>query len=212
MNEAEVKLTVFGQLATDPDLDLLLLVQKYKTPIAKLRRWKKEFDKANIEATLVTTLTADEKLIDRIAREVLEEDLPTPEPLEVDPETNEIITLSEYKRRQDLKQQRLNEIEVKAEYKKQQLETFKDSVNGLQTLQLATQATAGQLVHVISEHVENLSREGHPLISKELQMLASALTSIQNAFFNRPVNNITVNNQTNVEGASLSEFRASLKA
>jgi len=75
---------------------------------------------------------------------------------------------------------------------------------GLQLLHAEVQATAGTLVTRIADMAE---QELNP---RDLVSLTSALTSLQQAFFNRPVTNIQINGN---EGKSLlSSFQDRLQA
>ena len=60
---------------------------------------------------------------------------------------------------------------------------------GLSALHDEVQATAGTLVHRIGDALDDTN-----IPTKDLSTLTVALTSIQQAFFNRPVTNVQINN------------------
>lgn len=86
-----------------------------------------------------------------------------------------------------------------------QIAKFKDSVTGLQILNEDLQATAGLLTNRIQLAAMNVDKPS------ELNSLASALCSIQSAFFNKPTTNVQVNNIQASEGSLLSAFKDGMK-
>jgi hypothetical protein len=81
--------------------------------------------------------------------------------------------------------------------KKDKIAAFKEGVTGLQLLNTELQGTAGTIVGKIADLVEDTD-----LTARDLQSLTTALTSIQQAFFNKPTTNIQVN-AVGSEGVSL---------
>lgn len=80
--------------------------------------------------------------------------------------------------------------------------------SGLQLLHAEVQATAGTIVQRIGDALEESL-----MCPKDLAILTTALTSIQQAFFNRPVTNIQVNNvSTDGESKLLKAFQKNLRA
>ena len=158
----ETKAKLFGLLTNNPDIDLKQLVQELSTPIATLKRWRKEF----IDNNRTNTLTkVEEVVVDKIVKEFNA-------PVEI-----------------------------------------KHKINSLQMLQEETQATAYTIINMITEKLK-LEVDGNEIFldidTKELVALTGALTSVQNAFFNRPQTNVQVNNIG--ESTGLSDFRKRLRS
>ena len=194
------KLEFFGILAAEPDIELKPLVQRLKIPYNKLMKWKKEHQQYTSADDVAKAVNADQIIVDRIATEVSKEILEaTPEELTIDPKTNKIVAVSELQKYEDTKRKAIEDMETLTK-------SFKDRVNGLQALQSEMQATAGALVNKIAGTL--LDEEGS-LAIKDLASLSSALSTLHNAFFNRPSTNIQVNQITG--DSSLDEFRSNLR-
>jgi len=89
----------------------------------------------------------------------------------------------------------------------ERLVAFKEKVAGLQLLNSEVQGAAGHLVDKILRASEDPN-----LTARDLSNLVAALTSIQNAFFNKPTTNIQVNNTTGDGKSLLSSFQARMRS
>ena len=86
---------------------------------------------------------------------------------------------------------------------------FKDGVAGLSLLSEELQGTAGTLIQKIAGFAE---LDDSKLTPRDLASLTTALTNLQNAFFNKPTTNIQVG-VVNGNGESLlSRFQGGLKS
>jgi len=192
------KFELFGLLATDPDLDLRKYVQKYGEPLNTLKTWKREFKKSKTAEDLDKLLNVDAEIVERVANEVV---------MEIDHVAGEIVSAEVLEGREA---ERAHALEVKEKYAKIRAETFTSGASGLNALRGEVQATAADLVHLIAQKIE---LEGDELSIKDMNMLSSSISTIQNSFFNRPTTNIQVNNVAGEEGGtSLSAFREQLRA
>lgn len=86
-------------------------------------------------------------------------------------------------------------------------DAFKNGVSGLKLLNEEVQGTAGVIVGRIADMMETNQLSPH-----DLAKLTSALSGIQQAFFNKPVTNIQVNTVTGEGKSLLSAFRGGLQS
>ena len=180
-NKEWAKMQLYGLLSEDPMLDIRTLVQKLDTPISTLRKFKTEYETARLNGYIHKTINTDLTTVKAIAEKEAEK------LIQVIPEEHRTP-------------------EVVLEVEQRAVSAFTDGVAGLQALQTETQDAATGLVKII---VDQSQESG--LTPKEVQNLVMSLTSIQNAFFNKPTTNVQVNNQT-IIGDALSEFRAKLRS
>lgn len=207
----EEKLRLFGLLAADPDLDLKKQVQVLKVPISTLRKWRIEHRKGITEEKMEKLVNADPIIIDRVAREVAEqiEEVITPEVLVVDDSTDEVITSSELVLRKE-------QIEIEKQAKiDRRASRFVRQVEGVQCLQTDLQTTAGNLLNMIAERVEESmdadETDSRRLSVGEVKDITASITSLQNAFFNKPTTNIAVTANSNGDVGVLTAFREGFK-
>jgi len=156
---------------------------------------------ATIARELGVTIVEVKRWEKEIAKEQLTQDIveiatePDETKLEINPETGVIEIVGPEK-------------VVKTVAKSKMSPTkFRDSVEGLRLLSEEIQSTAGGLVTEIANQVEI-----GELSARDLAALTSAITSIQNAFFNKPTTNVQVNT-VNAGGESLLQaFKKGLKS
>jgi len=97
-------------------------------------------------------------------------------------------------------------IAKEVELKNAKVERFKQGVTGLQLLNEDLQSTAGKLVG----HISDLAND--PLHPRDLASLTSALCSVQQAFFNKPVTNVQVNTMSSDGASLLTKFKNRMKS
>lgn len=143
-----------------------------------LTKWDKEFRKSESLEEIQALLDVDAEIVEQIASDVASKATKAAAEPRVEIVGGKIVVKTESD--EDLvKQQEAQDALV---------EQFKCKVNGLQALNAEVQGTAGLLLKKITHHVN-----AGDLDIKELTQLTTALTSIQNAFFNRPTTQIMVN-------------------
>jgi hypothetical protein len=205
MSHEELKLKAFGLykshcLQHPPEtFDLIKTAEKLDCKAGQVRRWIKDYESLDESASVASLVNVDALLVERITNEVAHE-LEEAEPYTVDAEeepdnlvVNPITGLVEVRQSEVVR-----DVNPK-------IAAFRDNLKGLQLLEEETRIAAGALVEQISKEARYGSLE-----PKELASLASALTSIQNAFFNKPVTNVQVNNISGGSGL-LSELKERLK-
>lgn len=188
----ETKLKAFGLFkahqATNPTqtFDYEHAAETLDVKATQIRKWSKDFMELDRDESVANLVSVDDVMLERIAKE-LDEDLEAVEPrheLFVNPVTGAV------------------EVKLPGEAKEsgraKKIAAFKDNVHGLQLLDQDVRATAGILVEQISYYAQT-----EELNSRDIASLANALTSIQNAFFNKPVTNVQVNNISGEEGSTL---------
>jgi len=209
----EEKLRLFGLLASNPDTDLKILVQDLKVPITKLRRWKTEFLKLKDGDKLDTIITAEPVVLQKVAESVYSTVSKTKEEFIAEAsQTNTDVTVIEPTVKPD------SEVTAK-------VDRFINSVDNLKALQQSLQDTALKIIDTIRERLDEPPARGEVhdreideitglpdmddrLTTKDISNLTASLTAVQNAFFNRPTTNITVNNENST--GMLGEFRSRL--
>lgn len=182
MTESKTKLEFFGLISADPEIDLKGLVQKLKVPITTLRKWKKEYYKQEDIKDIDKVLNVDEIIVKQIAEQTVDKVVK--------------VLPSEVKKSGE-------EVE---EFKKKKVEEFTQKVDGLDLLKTELQDKANTLILSIGDAL----KDSHMLDAKDLQSLASALTSVQNAFFNKNTTEVKVNQFQGL--ATLEAFRERQKA
>lgn len=173
-------------------LNYEVIADYLEEPVAKLKKWAREWEKQDRESAAVDMLlNIDDIVVERITDELESEFKAI---LHVNPVTGEIEKIKDPE----------PEKRVAAN-----LSVFRDNVTGLQVLSSELQAAAGTLVGRVLE----LAQEPE-LTSRDLGNLATALTSIQNAFFNKPTTNIQVNTVSAAPGQTtlLEAFKGKLKS
>jgi len=155
-----------------------------------------------------------EKKDDKFVK-ALPEDERVPE-LVIDEKTNDIITQEELDKRElERKQQQDLADSLSGD--------LKLGVNGLRDLKTATYDVALGIVDVIQSRVQilkdrndviigtngDIAIKAIPTYTRDVVDLSNAICNIQNAFFNKPVTNVQVNNETSV--GFLADFRSNLK-
>ena len=220
MSEDTTKLQLFGLLAKDPKLDIRTVVQEFDVSIHTLRKWKKEYDQGVslgcVEKLIdLDTVVADE-IIDIATNKVMDAvEEAIPEPLVIDETTNEVVTESELKKRELEYTERRNMRDAISN-------KFKSGISELKNLNEATQDTALDLVSLIAQRISQISEIGDRQTvngkkggaalgsyTRDLVDLSSALSGIQNAFFNKPSISVNVNQENKV--GLLGNFRENLK-
>lgn len=201
MSRMENKLRFYGLLAEarvrGEKMDYQAMADYLEEPLARLKRWANEWEEEQNEGNLVDgLLNIDDIVIERITDEVAAQIKPL---FHINPITGEIEKVPDENSPAVIKERKLDET----------LKGFRDNVGGLQLLNSELQAAAGTLVGRVLE----LAQEPE-LNARDLGTLAGALTSIQNAFFNKPTTNIQVNSITPADGSTtlLDVFKGRLKS
>lgn len=191
MSNEETKLKAFGLykahcLEHKPEnFNYAQVAEQLDCKPAQVRKWIKEYQDLDKDASVANLVNIDEAMLDKVAKE-LDEDIEGAEKHElfVNPVTGAV------------------EVKLPGQPKDsgraQKITAFKDNVKGLQLLDQEVRAAAGIVVEEIMKYaqIEELS-------AKDLASLSSALTNIQNAFFNKPVTQVQVNNISGEEGTTL---------
>jgi len=197
MSEARPKLEFYSLVKTSEELGQQLeyeaISDSLDVPVKQLKRWKTELSKLDDSESIIKLLDVDQLIIDEAADHVAEEleELAGPR-MEV---VGGVIQIVDE-----------NAVAAAVEAK-QTIANFKDKVHGLQLLDEEVRGTAGTLVSRIA-----VLAEGAELNARDLASLTSALTSIQQAFFNKPTTNIQVNTINGAGEGLLSNFRGGLKS
>lgn len=203
-NQDDKKLKLFGLLAADPLFDIRTLVQEFGVSIHRLKRWEKEYNRRETIADLDKVLDVDEVIVKRVAEEVAAEIVElevVPENLEIDEQTNEIVTSSELAKRREQA-----ELDAK-NFADSKIAKFIGGIQGLQVLKESTQDAANKAMAIIA-----IKMQDPDVQSKDFKELVASLTAIQNAFFNRPTTTVNVKNSNTLDGGgTLSDFRNKLK-
>lgn len=202
MAEKEAKLRFLGIHKLAKELkevyDYETVATELGVDVKDLFKWEKEFRKLEQSQNVQGLLDVDESIVEQIATDVIE----MASELNLEPRVEVIagkITVIESESPSN------KETELATTEKQALLESFRCKVNGLQVLNTEVQGTAGLLLTKI---IARASKED--LDIKELSQLVSSLTSIQNAFFNKPVTQVMVN--TGGGGDSLlGAFQARMK-
>lgn len=140
---------------------------------ATLDVWIAQLNKADVADSLLTNDDVNAIMLDKIAEEIMEDSAELTETT-INPVTGAIEVVSKE-----------GSTNGKGTWRK--VTKFKDSVDGLKVLNEELQHTALALVGDIHD-----SLGGEDLTTRDLANLASALTSVQNAFFNKPTTNVLV--------------------
>jgi len=197
MSEARTKLKFYSLVKTSEELGQALeydaISDSLEVPVKLLKRWETELNKLAESESVIKLLDVDQLIIDDIADHVAEEleELTGPR-MEV---VNGHIKIVD------------EQAVVAAAEAKQSVANFKDNVNGLQLLDEEVRGAAGTLVSRIAVLAEDAE-----LNARDLASLTSALTSIQQAFFNKPTTNIQVNTISGAGDSLLTSFRGGLKS
>lgn len=195
MSVPDAKLRFFGLVKTAEELEQELeyeaISDSLDVPVTMLKKWKKEHDKLKTRETVVDLLDVDKMMIDEVASHVKEKVSAEVSGPQMEIKNGKIVVVPD-------------KVEPAVSAK---LDTFKDSVTGLQMLQEEVQGTAGTLVSRIA-----VLAEDSELTARDLASLTTALTGIQQAFFNRATTNIQVNTVNGGGESLLSSFRENLKS
>ena len=186
MTLSNLKLKFFGMVkaaaAVGTQVDITDASNELNVPVARLRTWTKEFIEAEQDENILKLLDVDELIVDKIAQELTEE-----ASFLIDEETGTIA------------------VEPRHLPSCKTTESFKDKVSGLQALSTELQGAAGTIANKI------IKAAAEPdLTPRELKSLAEGITSIQNAFFNKPQTNVQVNMAVG-ENSLASKFKQNLK-
>jgi hypothetical protein len=202
MSENNTKLEFFGLLAADPKLKIEDYISKLKTPIARLRRWEKEFKKIKDADDMEKVIHADELIVEGIVNSVSDRvfDASEPPALAIDPETDEILEAK-------ILEDRIETRELKKKlYKEKKLAQIKTGITILQALEENTQKTASTILDLVQKRVEILDNAIESGIqTKELTDLAKIVVDLQTAYFKQGAKI-----QINQMSGSLSSFRERL--
>jgi len=196
MSDGTAKLKFFGFLKTaealGDKLEYEAISDSLEVPVRKLKKWETEYNKLDEEETVVDLLDVDQMVIDEVTKHVAEEVSEEIVGPQMDIVDGKIVVVKD------------TAVQDALDAK---LESFKGGVKGLQLLQEEVQGTAGTLVSRIA-----VLAEDSELTAKDLASLTAALTSMQQAFFNKPTTNIQVNTLNSEGGSLLSSFREQLKS
>lgn len=213
------KLELYGLLASDPDTNIRVLVQRMGVPFSRLEKWKKEYFQSKKNGELDKLINLDavvaDKIIEKSADEAVDEFYDAME-LEIDPKTNEIVSAEELSAREF-------ERSKKQQLKEAVTSDFQDGLAEVRDLCTKSEDAASKLIEVIADRLDEMA-DGQGDVSvgydgngkaifgsrtKEIVELSVALSNIRNAYFNKPTTNIQVNQ---VGGGMLANFRNKLKA
>ena len=194
MTKTELKLKFFGILATDPDIDIKTLVQSLKVPFQTLNKWKTEHNNGITNDALEKVLDTDEIIIRKVAEEVADKII------EVKVKPDEPLSPEE-------------EEKINKKFKAKKTKDIISKISNLQELKTDVQAVAKDLVSSIADRLQDIQNEPTCYDSKDIASLTTALTSIQNAFFNKPTTQIGVSLHTGSDqnDQTLLGFRARMK-
>jgi len=191
----ELKLRFLGLVktaaATDTKLNIQAISKELDVPPARLTTWMKAFKEADNDEAVVGLIDVDQLILDKVTAEV-EESIK----LIIDEESGAV-------RVENPKSE-----EVTYHPASKAVGVFRDKVTGLDALNSEVQGTAGILANKIL-HMANTDPD---LSAGDLARLASAITSIQMAFFNKNQTNIQVNTMTPGGTSLLSSFQGNLKS
>lgn len=191
MTETKLKFLGYVKASVEnkEDLDYKLIAEELDVSESTLKKWSKQLKE---QEDVTNILDIDQIILDRVTKE-LETELAGIPQTRVNPVTGEIELIKP-------------EDQTVAK-RSAKVESFKKGVEGLQLLSEETQGVAAELLDKISDQ---LVRE--ELNSRDLSNLTNAVTSIQNAFFNKPTTNVQVNNiQAGEDNPLLAAFRERMK-
>jgi len=177
--------------------DCEMVSKELDVPVITLHKWLKEFAKANTTEQVLDMLEVDTQIVEEIAEKVIAPAIEVANGPKIEIIDGVIQVTDEHM---------LSEKEKQA-LQSQKISQFKDRTNGLFLLQEEVQGTAGSIVGKIADKLEE-----NILPTQEIVLLTNALTSIQNAFFNRPTTNIQVNAMGSEGEPLLKAFRNRLES
>lgn len=208
MEDVKRKFQLFDILAKSPDIDLRTIVQKFGFSLKTLKSWKTEYLK-DLESTIVVDETVDKPI--KVTKSLIE-NIPDPEPLEIDEITGEVVESSELKKRTEQRKIVEDAKQVKANI-------YKAKVTSLKDLQESVIAAASNIIELANNRIIELDVAGNIIVNgdgttftpynKDLAELTSVITDIQNTFFNRNGVSIIPPSSGN---KLLENFRKNLKA
>ncbi len=216
MKPNEAKLKLFALLKQNPELKLQKYVQEWEIPLRTLKRWKKEYDEADTADKLIELVNVDEAIIEE-AIDIVTDDLKNVMPelnLEiVDGETEYVeddsVEDSELLDAEDVTQE-LESYKILEKMKRKKTQKFRDALTGLKMLNEESQATAGTILHAIMDRLDELESVSATFKVAEIESLTNSLVNIQNAFFNKAVTNIQINNTGEATESPLAALRQRL--
>ena len=190
MSKAEAKQRFFALLRMSEqmheELDLNTLVEELGVTKETLCKWTTQYSEDRTEEDILDTMNVDAMILEEVI-EGPQVHINEHGVIEVVPEAVPITTPEP------------------ADTEK--LAAFKKKVTGLQLLNEEVQGAAGALVSKIVT-----ASEDEDLTARDLASLVTALTNVQNAFFNKPTTNIQVNTTTGEGKSLLSSFQARLQS
>ena len=195
-NEAKLKFHGLAKaalvLGTSLDLDLIAI--ELDTSVQMLKTWLTEINKMADSEAIIGLLELDHEISDEAASQDLEKAVTDDMEDRVEIIGGKITVIKA-------------EDATKAQNKSLTAREFKDGVAGLNLLSEELQGTAGTLIQRIAFFAD---KEDSQLTPRDLASLTSALTNLQNAFFNKPTTHIQVG-VVNGQGESLlSRFQGRL--
>ena len=167
-------------------LDSKALAEELGEKPATIKRWVTEIRKKQKEGAVLDLMDLDEILLSKLSEELKEE----VEEMELN-----LVDINPVTGAIEVKQSNITPQTKEAEEK---IENFKKGVEGLKALSTELQGVAGKTLISISTALDKDNVD-----PRDLQSLAAALTSIQNAFFNKPTTNVNVLKVDGSDGASL---------
>lgn len=188
MSQSEKKLQFQGILrlsaTVDRKPDLNLIAAELGVTVDCLYTWAREVAELDQSEAIIQLLELDMDIIDEVSSH-------SPEKAVTDDTEPQIELVDGVIKVTDPKAKAISKA------KDTKVAAFKDGVTGLQLLNTELQGTAGTIVSKIASLVEDPD-----LSARDLQSLTAALTSVQQAFFNKPTTNIQVNTVSG-DGVSL---------
>jgi len=191
MSKAEAKQRFFALLRMSEqmheELDLATLASELDVAETTLRKWAVQYSEDRTEEEILDTMDVDAMILEEVIEgpqvQINEQGV-----IEVIPEAEVVPKV------------------LSEPVDTEKLAAFKKKITGLQLLNEEVQGAAGTLVGKIID-----ASEDSELTARDLASLVTALTNVQNAFFNKPTTNIQINQ---VEGGTslLQSFKDRLKS